>query len=862
MAILSSQKPNSLDIMWSDPIGKMTVEQFGNSTKIIIDFYFSLPIVELLQEEFESFSFSIIPSKTKWEYNYFSGDINSMEKNIQEFFNSQLLVNKKLNSEYHGYFYTEHSLTEFISDEKISKLSRFNSKNKISDFAQIKSKKSKLKAEEVVTNKINYVAIGDSNGPFMDMKKNVNIEDPNNFKDYFKTTAGSYSISPLQIANVEFLKNKINRSFKGENSFEQEDKIRISDDKFPLSFWSLWKKMFKFDILKTENLPTTKIYDSKYFPCKVKAEIIFPKGSKSQQALSGLFLKNSMNVEMVLKKKNSTEKKHYYKNFQMVELLREMSRSDKDPKIKISSSEFSDKITVYNPNTFPLSCIHIPFYWNEKLESLNKQKEIFINVPAKETVQIEASSNSKNSSRFYETLVINGLYDQLLGIDILKENVPKKTISSKVSGINNKVSKKLSDPRIGFYRLNEKTLKIRISNIPPYSDQLKFYIRQIDSIGSGAIRSPGSKRSDFIFITQKPEIGNLQLTPETEISYLELVPGNYQILCDLYSGGSLIDTVDTIFTKDPISEAGNQGINFELKLLSSNADLSSELLIVESRQEENSNELINNLINNGTLPSPLDKTFKESFATSKKISRYLLERFNFENCETESLGVIVPGVEFFAKPTEKTTLNHVYTARQYVANIGQLISNNAPIRTSNNKNDYVVDFAKFKSSQYLNFQTIPQVTYSITEETLGAWPITALGQSKTGRVKTKKISKVFNVEPNIDSVSLVFDPIRKANILTWNFSWTFENNLKEEFRPIYWLITANYGGVSAPVSYQAILNLKNATIVDFTLGGALGTVTYYIHCIYPDGTIIKNLDQQSITIIDDKKINLTLGRGL
>lgn len=870
MSILSSQSKKPIDILWSEPLGKMNIEQVEGSTKILLEFYFSLPIVELLQNDIESFSFAILPSDPKWGYSYFDGDIASIEKNIESFFNSQLVVNKKLNSEYHGYFYSEYSLLNFISDEKITELSRFNSKNQISSFGEIKKKKSNLKAEEVITNKGNYLSVGNVTEPFIDANKNIQISDQNDFKEYFKDVAGSYSISPMQIGNVEFIRNKINCSFSGKNSFEENSRIKLNDKKFPNSFWSLWKKMFKFDAFKSENLSTTKIFQSKYFPCKVVAEINFPKGTASEQALMGLFIKDLLKIEIKLnQKEKSSHYETYYKDFKVMDMLKQMSRSIKDPVIKISNMEFSDRLYAYNPNDFSLTCIHLPCYWNESTERIEYGSRISMTIPPKKEVYLDIESTSINPSRYYETIAINGFYidflgESLDGFRIPVNQIPWKTIPSKVPGIAGKISKNLSDPKIGYYRLNNNTLKIRICNVPPYVDQLKFYIKSINSVSAGAKRAPGTKRLDYIFITSKPEIGNKNIVPETEISYLELVPGNYQILCDLYKNGSLIDTIDSIFTKDPSTQASNYGIDFNLDILNTSNDLNSEILITEA-SINTSNDLLNDLIERGTLPEPISKTFSETWASSKKLSRYILERFNFENCETESLGVISAEQPFLAKATELTTKNHVYTARQFVATIGQLVSSNAPIRISNAGRDYVIDYAKFKSQKYLNFQTLPQVDYSVSDKGVNSWPIKALGQSTSGRIKTKKISKSSNIIPIISGESLVFDPIKKVNILSWKVEWSgdlFESELISY--PLYWLITANYGGVTSPISYQVALSkdLNIISVVDSTLGGALGTVNYKINCVYPDGSMVQNLGEQSITIDDDKNIKITLGRGL
>jgi len=815
-----------------------------------------------------------MPSTSTWQYSYFTGDVSKLENDIESFFNSQLFINDKKDSNYQSYFYEKFSLTNFISDEKLAEIGRLKSKIKLYDLKEKFIENTSIsKIQEKIKNSGDFLSLGTVPEPFVDVNKNIEIDSPNLFQNYFRDVAGTYSISPLEIGNVEFVRNKVNDSFKGNNSYSSQNRIKLRDNKFPSEFWSMWKKLFRFNNFKTENLSTVKKYDSNYFPCKVTGKITFPEGALSKQTIIGFFLKDLLNIQIEFHGNNS--KISYApisKEFSMLTMLKESSRIINAPEIKVSNLEFFDRIHVYNPNKFSLFCLHVPCFWNNATGRLEYSTSTTMVIPPKTEDFVDMSSTVPHASRFYETIVSNGFYTNFLGENFKSFNyptdqIPWKTISSKVPGIAGIIKPDLGDPAIGYYRLNDQTLVIRVSDIPSFANQLRFYIKQTSSTGAGAKRSPGINRQSYQYIGSKPEPGTQEIIPETLINYGSLSPGNYEIICDLYRGGSLIDTVNTIFTKDPQVAASNHGIGFKLTVMPSknNSDLGSSLTIQEEN-ESTSNDIANDLIENGTLPKPLNKPFDESFASSKKISRYLIERFNFGNCETEFIGIVRPNELIRANATEYTTAQHVYTARQFAATIGQLISTQSPIRISKKSGkNYYVDYAKFNSQHYLNFQTTPQVIYSLSSRDKQNWPFQALSQATTGRVKTSSISKSANVVPNINNLNVEFDSIRKVNIISWDVSWS---NDSRDFSlivyPMYWLITANYGGVTAPIAYQAAISqdLNFISVVDSTLGGSLGTVTYYINCVYPDGSVIKELAEESMVLKDDQYVNLTLGRGL
>lgn len=884
MPVSLSKKLKQLDIIWSDPICKMEIDQTGGNTKFKLEFYFSLPIVRLLEDGIDGFSFAIKSSKNKNEYSYFKGsNIDDIEESIQSFFNSQNIVKSSLNSNYHGYSYEEYSLFKFISDEKIAELSRYNSKHSLPSVTFMQGL-TKPSADNFIKNTGEYISLGTSPGPYMDINKNVDIEDPNNFKNYFISVAASHSLSPMQIGNVEFLVNKINRLFKGDNSFNQLKRIKLKDKKYPAAFWSLWKKMFKFNPLDTQLLPTVKKFSSKYFPCKINVDLAFSsndlnqKGTKARQAIMGLFDKNYLTVEIKLKKNSEdSDYEEYNKDFKIMDILKDMSKGIEDPEIKIINDNFTDTLFIYNPNKFSLFCEIVPIYWNFIENKLERGKNVGILVSCKNSNSVKIENAGNRTSRYYEVIIKNGFFDDIgmSGYEMAKEDsdistvVPWKTVQVPVPGIKSKFYKQNYDPSIGYYRSNNNKLVIRVANFPPYVDQLKFYIKYVNSTSSGAKRAPGTKREDYIFITEQPRLSNISnpsLIPEAEISYLELVPGNYKILCDLYNGGTLVSTVETIFHKEPVIEASSQGVDFDIKI-SGGDNFSSNILISET--SDDSSSIVNDITNDGSLPEPLDKTFRETFATSKKLTRYTLERFNIESCETEFMGVIIPGTTYEADATGSTTKNHVYIVKQHVVNIGQILTSNAPFRNSSlndNTVGYMVDYAKFNSAKYLNFQTLPQVNYDLPSLKAESAAVTALKESSTGRYKSKKISKLFKVIPTIKSTSLDFDPIRKSNVLSWEIEWSGKDftGIDDNSFPFYWLVTAKYGGITAPIIYQISSNNSDrlVSVVDNVLGGSLGTVEYQINCVYSDGSMINSLAQESITISDDEKINITLGRGL
>jgi len=155
------------------------------------------------------------------------------------------------------------------------------------------------------------------------------------------------------------------------------------------------------------------------------------------------------------------------------------------------------------------------------------------------------------------------------------------------------------------------------------------------------------------------------------------------------------------------------------------------------------------------------------------------------------------------------------------------------------------------------------MTYQLDGPT--SWPDIALKASSSGIIKSHKVVRNFNITPEVRNMGVVYDEFRKINLISWNTAWSYNEDYIELINfPKYWIITGKYGGVTSIVSCTISPkdSKRNWCVPDKTLAGALGTVNYMVFCVYPDGTISSQLASSAISHADDKKMRLTLGRGL
>ena len=113
--IVQIQEGKKIDVLWVKPVGKLDIDSSGIDVSLKFEFSFGLPLVELLAMGIDEFSFSIKGKSLNESYQYFSGDIDSMEADINEFFASEFSLPGKPDPEFSSYFYKKYSFSSGCS---------------------------------------------------------------------------------------------------------------------------------------------------------------------------------------------------------------------------------------------------------------------------------------------------------------------------------------------------------------------------------------------------------------------------------------------------------------------------------------------------------------------------------------------------------------------------------------------------------------------------------------------------------------------------------------------------------------------------------------------------------------------------
>jgi hypothetical protein len=112
-------------------------------------------------------------------------------------------------------------------------------------------------------------------------------------------------------------------------------------------------------------------------------------------------------------------------------------------------------------------------------------------------------------------------------------------------------------------------------------------------------------------------------------------------------------------------------------------------------------------------------------------------------------------------------------------------------------------------------------------------------------------------------MGVVYDEIRRTNVISWGVDWTGGEDMGATYTPKYFLLTAQYGGVTSLIGRQLVYDegIESMSVIDATLAGGLGEVKYRLHIVYPDGSIQNNVAHATIAHVNDKRARQILGRG-
>ena len=300
---------------------------------------------------------------------------------------------------------------------------------------------------------------------------------------------------------------------------------------------------------------------------------------------------------------------------------------------------------------------------------------------------------------------------------------------------------------------------------------------------------------------------------------------------------------------------------FTLEIVETLVD-SVKLLVTETGGSGVSG-ILTSLIEAQTLPGEFSGILDAIYANATYVSAYKISVLNAESGVTQELGYASPGVDFETSSTPQTTTTQHYVAEQMLVTIGQLLSTMTPITISESGQSIHLNLPKFYHPKSIKDRTLPSMSQAANSFSLvhQVWPGQVWAQSYTGKCAVSSATRSVGGSLTITDFEASYDETRRCNWIV--FLWEWDQDFADSMMgPCYFVITATYGGVTSIVALEAAYYIPIVKICEKTLGGALGTTTYTLHCIQRDGTIIDNLATAEINHVDDYRSQLIFNRGM
>jgi hypothetical protein len=859
--------PLSARAIWSTPPCRMDIDQRIGMQAISFEFNVALPIVQMLARGIEYMTVSIEPSTSESTYAFFDGDATDIEESISSFFKRSMTEESaSVDPEYYAYYYNKTSLRSFVSDKIISEMGRIREATLVTDPFGSMSSLGGIEAYSRVKNEFSYLIQGDTPEASFSSKLGP-INTHRTIKQCINEVAGIYSVPPCLIADAAFPRNLTNRQSEGDTT-SSPDRIKIGSEKYPSAFWELWANYYDYSDSVTETIPDIRVDSIDHFPVKITGEINFADSDDgAAQALMATFLlRDSMVIRLSFSTGNDgIEYEDMIQPISAVSMLMKSLGAVKEMDYLVEASSTADIMHINNTNKADIIVFAILVGWHDYSSSMDMGQIANITIKAGEEKQLPFPTAIEYESRFYMIFQYSTLYSYLpsgASSEII-DKVVVNTGAITVPGVANVIKPELSDPRITITRHAGGTaLKINVDNVPPYVDEIKYYFKPVSRArgGPGSHRSPGSNRNSFTFVKTDPALSSWIRIPvgECTIPYGDLAPSKYLFVADLYRKGAVINTVNTYWEVEPMMSGLSQLVDWTFSIASSN--YSDDLTVAEiaATTADGATALLVGGIN-ASINETYAHAYESTVASSKVASYYSVSRSN-TNGIIEPMGVLVAGQVGNYPHGEHTTPNHTYTVKQHVATAGQCISMVQSIKTTpvwpiggGGGQRVYYEYAKWASADVIKKGVLPSMSYTTN------WFLRALTNSYTGYCKSQEVNRDTMSYATITDFSVEYDSIRRTNFVSWNL-----DSSGIEIWPSYFIVTASYGGITAPIGWQLYISRGPAGfyIADEVLAGALGTVRYHLHTIYPHGVSVEEDLTCSMMHSSDNLEHVTMGRGL
>jgi hypothetical protein len=838
MFIASADSASTTEIRFSDPPVKMSASQGKDDLTINLEFRFAIKLIQLLYNGYKEFEFKISEPTPDSKFPYFGGndgDIREIEDIIANWANEQIEYSGMSDSEYETYFYQKYSILNFIPDSMVaeynSAIVKSRDLGKSFNYKNFQRQYSFLRRTSV-------------DEPAQSLKF---WTQPSNKSEsvLYEMNVGEHSQCPGMIGDAEFPRGITNKSFEGETTSAPEGKIKFGSENFKVEFWEYWSKFINSNSEK-EKLLEFKDSVTDFYPCKINAEMKF-ESKEEMIAFTGMMIQDTLSIDL-----NFISETHPKKlrcettEISLQDACARLAATQKPLEVSITPGEgdtVEDLITVYNPNKSSVFMYVELKGWDDKLANNVSGDEYYQMIAAKTTATFTVDASVNYSNRYYQGLGLSGLWYEFLkgnkNEDVL--NAIQIPFSTRVPGVYGVIKPNQADPVI-TYALDSENNRwmFFVSKIPPYIDEIKYYIRPFVQKGFAAQRAPGISRSlqkhGWIRFQVDPGIGNERASSPTSIASIPS-PGlfeetYYEVAADLIRNSDVVDTISCNF-KNPRRLAISSYVNSSLEVIGTQ-NSGYDKIIMAAQISSTAPSIITDIIGNTPFSSEYLETFDSTKAESTIVCFFKVSRINLDTGTVEEMGWHAPNTPVQIPLGGEATKNRLYNAKLYALPIGAVLSKNAPTATSppwagggGGSQNYHQNYAKFNSAYYERHSTYPKLRYSSVDFTAASL------DSFTGTSHTAKVSSPGKNKPSLLSFDVEFDELRKVNML----NWTIDEGGNSD-QPDYFLITGTYGGITAPVAWcPAIQYVPRYCVTDTNLSSALGLVVYSLTAVFGTGEV-------------------------
>ena len=810
----------------------------GGRVRIYFTFEIYLNLFEALLDNIDEIEITIT-EKEKFTSSYFS-DPNtpkSVSNDINAFFTKT--KNKLRTKAKEQAIHTEtYNIMDFLNDSIISKIS--NGIITQENYEQFLPKKDVLRIQTLDE------SISKNENSLNLITSNINtgsLNDSRNANDLAFDIFESSGYDPAMISFVEFPAISIEDAADGlkSNTINPPEKIMPTfgsgKGDAPDQFYELYSRFINSTSDDSSRYSMVESSERiKFMPVRFRTRM-----NVSRKEYREISQKNKLFVILRFKSKgviSQVETFSWNNKFEFSKL----AGVYKDLILKVEPGDFSiaesDKITVYNPNNFPLKYELQEYYI--KFGVLVSKKIASGWIKRKSIEEVEDASTifgSSSTSRSYRVTAYRPIPGSQNACNYSDIAIPSTTSLPDYESLT---------PSCDAIKTKKNSALISIKSFPKSADMIKLFRKDIGSTrmqigrfnpnGSEIMRSISSGTSkEFLVGTLKgngsiEDIGNLYHN------------STYEYIAKFYSNGCIIpiEARDVLHYMDTSDISSSITFNVSNKSLVSLGNSIKHIFQIEENISETAADLLLQDVTNISQAGNFQNELEAVKAETGTVTQYKIVQINTtKGIKRVLTDTAAPGKLLTYDITSNLNDTYKYRITPYAAAAAALSYKTAIEKIDDNSGGtYKFLYRKWRGQETIDREALPARSEIITNSTRRA-----LRKSPTSKFVVTTFSS-SEVRPKIFGVFSERDPFNKCNWIKWN--------VKGKINSIdHFLIVASYNGVQAPIGAAAPNPSKGRNFIyrDNRFFGLLGTVTYQIIAVNKELSYDDSASETSITNI-------------